>query len=496
MVGDQTLSDDVIDDIVERTDGAPLFVEELTKSVTQTGLTAEDLKKAITATPSLALSVPATLHAPLMARLDGLGTAKDIAQIGSGIGREFSFELLSAVAERPSNELQAGLNKLVEAGLVFQRGTLPHATFLFKHALIQDAAYGTLLRGPRQRLHARIAEVLAGRFPEIAVALPEVLAQHYSNAALTKQAVTSWQDAGERAISRSAIEEAIVHFTNGLDAIAHLAETRKRRELELDLRLCLAGALISPKGWMAPEVQEQLALARNLAERLGDQERLFRSLYGPFAHSHTVAKHDLALTAARVLSVAEHHVSAMIKSVAHCCMGMTTSLRGEFAISREQLERSLALDRPHHAQAVIAFVGYDHGVLALNGLARTLAILGYVGEGIKCAEKAIERGKLLRHAQTMAQAQYGQMMPRWISTTRNWLIKRLGFHITHSDHRQVDPHPFHQRLKGIVALAAISAAEEPNQTRTAESHAQDASSSSKVLACFKSSVSKPSVNQP
>jgi predicted ATPase len=213
MAGNQALPDDVIDDIVDRTDGVPLFVEELTKSVMQRGLWAEDLKKAITSAPSLALSIPATLHAPLMARLDGLGGAKNIAQIGSAIGRELSFELLSAVAERPSNELQAGLDKLVEAGLVFQRGTPPHAMFLFKHALIQDAAYGTLLRGPRQHLHGRIAEVLAQQFPETASAVPEVLAQHYSNAGLTEQAVASWRLAGERAVSRSAIKEAIAHFT-------------------------------------------------------------------------------------------------------------------------------------------------------------------------------------------------------------------------------------------------------------------------------------------
>jgi predicted ATPase len=274
MVGNKGLPDHVVNDIVERTDGVPLFVEELTKSVMQTGLRAEDLRNVIASAPSLALSVPATVHAPLMARLDALGPAKDIAQIGSAIGREFSFELLSAVAERPSDELQAGVDKLVDAGLVIQRGTPPRATYHFKHALIQDAAYGTLLRGPRQRLHARIAEVLARQFPETANAVPEVLAQHYPNAGMVDQAIAFWRIAGERAVTRSAIEEAIAHFTNGLNAIAQLAEGHKRQKLELDCRLSLSEALIAYVA--VSEYREQLARARELAERLGDQERLFR----------------------------------------------------------------------------------------------------------------------------------------------------------------------------------------------------------------------------
>ena len=160
MLGNRALPDEIVKEIVERTDGVPLFVEELTKSVLETGLGAKDAHKTLALTPSPALAVPVTLHAPLMARLDGLGAAKDIAQFGSAIGREFSFDLLSAVAERPSGELEAGLARLVAAGLIFQRGTPPQATYLFKHALIQDAAYSTLLREPRQRLHARIAEAL------------------------------------------------------------------------------------------------------------------------------------------------------------------------------------------------------------------------------------------------------------------------------------------------------------------------------------------------
>ena len=396
LLGNRALPDETAKEIVERTDGVPLFVEELTKSVLETGLRAEDAHKTLALTPSPALAVPVTLHAPLMSRLDGLGAAKDIAQFGSAIGREFSFDLLSAVAERPFEVVQSSLTRLVDAGLIFQRGTPPQATYLFKHALIQDAAYSTLLREPRQRLHARIAEALQERSSETAQEHPEVLAQHYARAGLHEKAAKSWLTAGQRAGARSALEEAIAHFTSGLGAVAQIAETRKRQELELDVRLSWAGLLVAPKGWMAPEVREQLARARELGEQLGDQERLVRVMYGQFAHSYTRAEHDLAVAAARqLINLAEQHGGALSKSVAYLCMGNSAGLRGEFANAREYLERSLALDEPHAAQTAISFIGYDIAVMALNGLARTLAILGYVTCSRRRAQEALDRASLL-----------------------------------------------------------------------------------------------------
>jgi predicted ATPase len=410
IVGNQTLREELIDDIVERTDGIPLFVEELTKSVMQTGLRTEDLKKAITTAPSLALSVPATLHAPLMARLDALGRAKDIAQIGSAIGREFSFDLLSAVAKRPSNELQAGLDKLVEAGLVLQRGMPPHATYFFKHALIQDAAYSTLLRGPRQGLHARIADVIPERFPETASGLPEILAQHYAKAGLVEMAAASWQVAGERAVSRPAIEEAIAHFTNGLAAVAQLAEGRKEQKLELDFRLNLAAALVATRGWPAPEYQQQLSLTRDLAERLGDQERLCWAMYAHWVHLFARAEHDIALKAAReLIGVAEHGSSKIAKGVAHYCMGATALRRGQFTAARDHLQQSATFDNPDQAQTLIAVTGRDNAVVALGYLAVTFAILGYVGKSRMLLEETIGRGNLLTHVPTRAFAQTFRM---------------------------------------------------------------------------------------
>jgi hypothetical protein len=204
-------------------------------------------------------------------------------------------------------------------------------------------------------LHARIANVLTEHFPETASGLPEVLAQHYSSAGLIEQAVAAWHRAGERAVSRSALKEAIAHFQHGLNAIRELAEGRKRQNPELDLRMSLAGVLTAPKGFAAPEVHEQFALARNLAEQLGDEEQLIRVMLGPWLRSFTKSEHYLSLATAReMISFAERHGSALSKLVAHLCMGITACQLGDLTSSREYLEQSLrALDDPHLAQTVL-----------------------------------------------------------------------------------------------------------------------------------------------
>jgi class 3 adenylate cyclase len=210
IAGNAVLSDDIVQEIAERTDGVPLFIEEVTKAVLESDPKAAT---ALSAVPHPKLSVPATLHASLMARLDRLGPiAKDIAQKGAAIGWEFSYELLTAVTDQIADERHAALDRLAEAGLVFRHGTPPNASYTFKHALVQEAAYGTLLRGARQQLHARIAAALEQRFPEIAQAQPEVLARHFTEAGLVDPAVVHWRNAGEQAVRRAAKQEAIEHF--------------------------------------------------------------------------------------------------------------------------------------------------------------------------------------------------------------------------------------------------------------------------------------------
>jgi tetratricopeptide (TPR) repeat protein len=229
-------------DIIERTDGIPLFVEEMTKAVLEAG-SEEDAERTAAALPSTALAVPASLHASLMARLDRLGTAREVAQIGAAIGREFSHALLGAVASRPEADLGSALDRLIAAGLLFRQGAPPHATYLFKHALVQDATYGTLLREPRRALHARIAETLERQFAEIAESQPELLARHYTEAGVIEKAASYWGAAGQRSLARSALLEGREQLKRALDQIATLPATPALRREEIKLHVALANAL-------------------------------------------------------------------------------------------------------------------------------------------------------------------------------------------------------------------------------------------------------------
>ena len=224
LVGNKKLPADVMAEIVERTDGIPLFVEEMTKAMLEAESEGE-ARQTAAAVPSPALAVPASLHASLMARLDRLGPAKEVAQIGAAIGREFSHALLAAVVRKPEAELNSALDRLIDAGLLFRQGVPPHATYLFKHALVQDASYGTLLREPRRALHARIAETLESQFAEIAESQPELLARHYTEAGQIERAAGLWGKAGQRSLERSALVEAAAQLTRALDQTATLPAT-------------------------------------------------------------------------------------------------------------------------------------------------------------------------------------------------------------------------------------------------------------------------------
>src|SRR5450631_3228654 len=242
LVGNKALPTDVLAEIVERTDGIPLFVEEMTKAV----LEAESegaARRTVAAVPSSALAVPASLHASLMARLDRLGPAKEVAQIGSAIGREFSHALLALVARKSEAELGSALNRLVQAGLLFRQGVPPHASYLFKHALVQDAAYGTMLREPRRALHARIAEILESQFAQIAESQPEILAHHFTEAGLTEAAIEWWGTAGQRSLARSALLEGREQLKRALDQIATTPVTPALRREEIKLEVAFANVL-------------------------------------------------------------------------------------------------------------------------------------------------------------------------------------------------------------------------------------------------------------
>ena len=312
VIGNKALPANIRQDIIERTDGIPLFVEEMTKAVLEAGSEGAAQRTAA-AVPSPTLAVPASLQASLMARLDRLGAAKEVAQIGAAIGREFSHALLAAVARKPEAELASALDRLIAAGLLFRQGVPPYATYLFKHALVQDAAYGTLLREPRRALHALIAEILETQFAEIAENQPELLARHCTEAGLIEKAVGLWGKAGQRSLERSALMEAVEQFTRALDQIATLPSTPALRRMQIKLQVALITPLIHVKGYAAPETkaaEERAHLLFEQAEALGEPPEdpllLFSALYGVWATNFVAFNGDTCRDlAAQFLRLAE-----------------------------------------------------------------------------------------------------------------------------------------------------------------------------------------------
>jgi predicted ATPase len=276
----KVLPPEVIEQVVAKTDGVPLFVEELTKMVLDSGLLQErDERYALTG-PLPPLAIPATLHDSLMARLDRLAMVKGLAQLGATLGHEFAYALLRAVSPWDEETLHRGLHQLVEAEFLYQRGLPPQATYFFKHTLIRDAAYQSLLKSTRQQYHQRIAQVLVDRFPETAETQPELVAQHYTGGGLTEQAIPYWQRAGQRALARSANAEAVQHLTKGLELVVTLPETTTRARQELDLQIALGPALVATKGQASPEVLHAYARARELCQQVGETPQLFQVLRG------------------------------------------------------------------------------------------------------------------------------------------------------------------------------------------------------------------------
>ena len=278
----KTFPPEVRQQIREKTDGVPLYVEEMTKSLLESGHLKETNAHYELTSALSSLAIPATLQDSLMARLDRLVTAKAVAQYASVIGRQFSYELLQAVSQLDEATLQRELERLVEAELVYQRGVIPQATYIFKHALIQDAAYESLLRSTRQGYHRRIAAVLEERFPETADNQPELLAQHYTEAGMHEKAVSYWQQAGAHTRDQSAYVESIAHLSKGLDLLNALPNTPERMQRELDLHIILALAYHAHKGQQASELEAAYLRARELCQHLGDDRQLFHVLVGLF----------------------------------------------------------------------------------------------------------------------------------------------------------------------------------------------------------------------
>ena len=402
VVGDGELPSDVVAEIIERADGVPLFVEELTKAVLESGSASTVLSRA----GETALSVPATLHASLMARLDRLGSAaKEVAQIGAVLGREFSHELLAAVAQQNAAELDAALNQLVGAGLAFRRGVPPSATYLFKHALVQDAAYGTLLRGKRQELHRRVADVLEERWPEVAEAQPELLAQHCAQAGLLEQAIAYYTKSGQRALAHSAMAEAAAQLTKGLELLTSLPDSSARERQELDLQLGFGRMLIATQGYAAPAVKEAYARARALCERLGRPPQIVSVLHGQWVYH--LLKGPLSAAqelAADLLKFGEDTGDASVTHVGYRVSGQTYFQLGDFSTSRAHLEKALARFDPKNRPFYMSLSLQDGRVTSLAYLSFNLLCLGYLEQARLRGDEAVEEARRLGLPLSLAQA--------------------------------------------------------------------------------------------
>jgi predicted ATPase len=403
------LPPDVIADIVERTDGVPLFVEEVTKAVLEAG--AEHGLKLAASLPSAGLGVPATLQASLMARLDRLGAAaRGVAQIGAAIGREFSYELAASVSELAGEKLRDALQRLVDAGLVFQRGAPPAAEYLFKHALVQDAAYGTLLRGTRQQLHASIAVALEANFPDRVAREPEALGRHFSEAKQPDRALRYWLAAGERAIRRSGNHEAIGHLTAGLAQLSLLPDTTDRTKQELALQRLLGQANFHAKGLGAVDTDRAFSRARELCDATDDDQSIIQVLFGIIVAEWGAGHFAKAeATANEILRRAKRTSDPGAAIAGDFAVAATRLQSGNPARARAHFDRAIASFRGVEADAANRFA-YDYGIelgsfsYAYGGWCWWL--LGYPDQGVGLTEEAIAVGERVRHDYSRSRALY------------------------------------------------------------------------------------------
>ena len=393
---------DVIAEIVVRTDGVPLFVEEMTKAVLEAG--AERSGEIAASVPWAGLGVPATLQASLMARLDRLGpAAKGVAQIGAAIGREFSYELAASVAELAEDRLQDALQRLVDAGLVFQRGTPPEAAYLFKHALVLDTAYSALLRGPRRQLHARIAEALTAHYPELMDSQPQLFAQHYTEAGLVEKSVTSWGKAGHRSAARSAMVEAAGQLRKALDQLALLPDSYESKRQALELWSALGAVLLVARGFGAPEVGDAYARARELWEQLGSPAEFLRIPFGQSRYHASCGELGLAQRLDEDLlrlSLERNDSAGLVLS--YNSSGRTLMLAGTFALSRSRLEDALALNDPISHRSLMHQIGISPLVASQSNLGLVLFCLGYPDQASATSNAGIAEARRLAHQPSLA----------------------------------------------------------------------------------------------
>jgi class 3 adenylate cyclase/predicted ATPase len=399
LAAGKALPEEILNEIVARTDGIPLFVEELTKAVLESGLLQEAGDHYEVAAPLPPLAIPSTLQDSLMARLDRLGPVKEVAQIGAVIGRDFDHQLLAAVSPSPEKRLKEALDRLVASELVFRRGAAPDATYTFKHVLVQETAYNSLLNSRRKELHARIAQALEEQFPEIAANRPEVLARHLTDAELTEQAARYWHRAGQQAAELFAHKEAIAHLRKGVEVLEKLPNSSARDQQELDLQIALGSPLIVTMGYAAPEVEQAYRRAQKLSRRIGDVSRLFTATWGLWILNLTRMQLKSARRLAdELLSLARRQADPAYFLQARHAAWTTCFYLPELSACADQAEQGVVLyDRDQHRSHKFLYGGHDPGVCAGNYRALSRWLLGFPEEAVFQAEKAVTLARELAH---------------------------------------------------------------------------------------------------
>jgi len=380
----------VLQHVVTKTDGVPLFVEELTKTVLESGLLRETQGHYELTGPLPPLAIPATLHDSLMARLDRLATVKAVAQLGAVLGRTFSYETLQAVTPLDEASLQQALAQLVDAELLYRRGVPPQAIYLFKHTLIQEAAYQSLLKSTRQQFHQRIAQVLETRFPDLVETQPELGAQHYTAAGCYEQAIVHWQQAGQHASDRSAHLEAISHLSTGIELLKTLPETSERTQHTLTLYIALGAALMVIKGHAAPEVEHAYNQARMLCQQVGESPELVPVLFGLWKFYNARPQfHTARELGETLLRLAQHAYDPALAVIAHYALGWTWLCLGALPAARQHLGEGIVHYKPEQRRTPVFRVGQDPGVAFRIHVAGTLWLLGYPDQALARVHDAL-----------------------------------------------------------------------------------------------------------
>ncbi len=431
-IGGKSLPPEVVDQILRRADGVPLFIEETTRAIVDSHVFHDAGSRYELKEPLPATLVPVTLQDALMARLDRLETAKPIVQLGAVIGREFAYELLRAASEEDESTLQKQLDRAVSSGLLQRRGVSSDATFVFKHALIQDTAYQSLLRKTRQQHHQRIAGALEARFPEVSDLRPELLAHHYTEAGSITRAIPYWQKAGNQAIARAAFAEAASHLSRGLQLLDALPAGLDRDRDALALWSTLGMALQAHRGYAAPEVEHAYRMAREVCQRAGTAEDLLSVCRGQ--NLYHIARADYRTAAEMATELV--HVGTETQSIEHqiegfLMLGVDEIYQARFVESRAHFERGLALlTADSGPRAKFQYVGHS-SAFSRSYLGRTLSFLGYHDQALEASKRGLEVAHTLSIPMSVAQATGMHMVLHNvradIAGAEEWAAKTLAY---------------------------------------------------------------------